>query len=105
MKRFILQAVLLTAFNVSAGWVHPMDYDGSQKAEVVQYIKDLVAERGGSAVLARVYERAELKAFKQLTKFTDRELMDRLASRKRGYSILWVYYRAEKQAASEELTW
>lgn len=44
MKKIIGLAFLLTSTSVLAGFVHPLDFDGSeaQKQEVISYIKDRV---------------------------------------------------------------
>lgn len=127
MKKLLIALSLLTlSSNTFAGFIHPMDFDGSddQKNEVIKYIKAQVREeyRGSSESLLRDWEKYELEVFKKLSEGTNRELMDNAIVYWCSYEGEYCSYdkvhgnyiiqltvlrreQAEKKAALEELTW
>ncbi len=91
MRKFVITC-LLSAFgffsaNVFAGFVHPMDFKGSdgEKNEVLNYIKERVKHDYCDSGLdmcqeatLRMMEQQNLNAFKKASKATDRKIMDKV---------------------------
>ena len=89
MKALLFIVSLVCPICAFAGFIHPMDFDGSeaQKKEVVEYIKARVKQEycDGSLdmcqnVTLRMVEDENLRAFKKATKATNREVMDKVIS-------------------------
>lgn len=108
------------SFTASAGFVHPMDFDGSeaQKAEVIQFIKDTVhhdycekIDMCNDATL-RMMEQENLKQFKRATQAKNRKVMDRVIQDYcKGmidlcnYSNIMMMYEENEKASKQELSW
>ncbi len=99
------------------GFIHPMDFDNSEemKDKVISFIKFKVKKNlefidSYNNMNARMMEKEELNAFKELTREKDRETMDRVINDllfidSLDYINLKMMYNEEKQAGNEELTW
>lgn len=121
MKILIGAAVLFSSFAANAGFVHPMDFDGSeaQKQEVIQYIQGKVKAAYCEGQLdmcqpttLRMMEQQNLKAFKKLTEATDRKVMDRVIKDyckgsidMCNYSTIQMMYNKNVKADTQKLTW
>lgn len=121
MKKVIGLAFLLTSTSALAGFVHPLDFDGSepQKQEVISYIKDRVKADYCDGKIdmcqpttLRMMENENLEAFKKLTKASDRKILDRVIKDycKRGldmctYSTIAMMYEENAKADKQELSW
>ena len=94
-----------------------MDFDNSEemKDKVISFIKFKVKKNlefidSYNNMNARMMEKEELNAFKELTREKDRETMDRVINDllfidSLDYINLKMMYNEEKQAGNEELTW
>ncbi len=122
MRKIITVLSLLFFITAAhAGFVHPMDFDGSddQRQEVIDYIKkDVYRTYCESGVdmcnesTLRMMEQENLSAFKQSTRATDRKIMDRVIKDycKSGinmcsYSVIMMMYNENLNASEQELTW
>lgn len=122
MNRLWLAAGLLVISNHSmAGFIHPMDFDGSeaQKQEVIEYIKAKVRKDYCDSGIdmcqnstLRMMESENLSAFKQATKVTNREVMDRVIKDycesgidMCNYQNLLMMYNENEKAGKEQLSW
>ena len=112
----ILLAILMGT--ASAGFVHPMDFDGSAEAkkEVIEYIKDNTYQSVCLTVglcseyMLRLSVDQALDSFKYLTKQTDRKVMDRTISDLCGiglcgYYMIQLSYDQNVKAKGESLEW
>lgn len=121
MKKYIGIAALIFSFTVQAGFVHPMDFDGSeaQKQEVVSFIQEKVKADLCDGQLdmcqpttLRMMEQQNLKAFKRLTKAENREVMDRVIQDycesdldMCTYDTIQMMYQQNLKASGQTLTW
>lgn len=119
----ILIMLLLTGVSgyAFAGFVHPMDFDGSesQKNEVVQYIKGQVRKDycdGGldmcQNTILRMMEQENLEAFKKGTRAKNRTVMDRAIKDycnsgldMCNYTTIMMMYDENVAAGQKELDW
>lgn len=121
MKKYLCLAFFLASGSSYAGFVHPLDFDGSEtkKQEVIKYIKDRVKADYCDGQLdmcqpttLRMMENENLNAFKKLTEAKDRTVLDGVIKDycKSGldmcnYSNLEMMYQENVKANGEELTW
>ncbi|MDF4305879.1 hypothetical protein P3697_01545 [Vibrio parahaemolyticus] len=120
MRKLITIFFLTTPFSASAGFVHPMDFNGSdsQKQEVIQYIQEKVkSDYCGkvdmcNATTLRMMEQQNLQAFKRATKAQNRQIMDRVihdycnnALDMCDYNTILMMYEQNEQAIKQELSW
>jgi hypothetical protein len=122
MKRVIpLCALFLSPFAM-AGFIHPMDFDGTeaQKQEVIEYIKFRVKKEYCDGTLnmcqnttLRMMEQENLNAFKKATQATDRAVMDKVIADYCGsssvnmcnYTTILMMYQENVNAGEQTLTW
>ena len=120
MKSLLFVSALFPVCAV-AGFIHPMDFDGSaaQKKEVVEFIKAQVKHDycEGNLDLCqnttlRMMEQENLNAFKKASKATDRAVMDQVIRDYCGggldlcnYSTIYMMYQENVKAGNQELTW
>lgn len=119
MKTLIL-ALLLVISNIfaqSRGFVHPLDFNGTEieKQKVIKFIGVNVKEQYSKiglddAVTLRMMEKAELKAFKELTKVNNRSLLDKVIKTyceigMCNYQTILMMYKEQAKASQEELRW
>ncbi|POW59040.1 hypothetical protein C3408_05580 [Candidatus Pantoea alvi] len=121
MKLLVGAALLLTSAAANAGFVHPLDFDGSeaQKKEVISYIQKRVKADYCDGQLdmcqpttLRMMEKQNLNAFKKLTKVTDRQVLDRVIKDycqgtldMCSYTTLEMMYKQNAKATKQELSW
>lgn len=117
----IVILALFASFTAEAGFINPMDFDGSeqQKNEVIQYIKDRVRKDYCSSSLdmcqntiLRMMEKENLSAFKRATKATNRSIMDRVIKDYCSdsldlcnYTTIEMMYKQNYEAGNERLKW
>ena len=119
MKIILFVFLAFLAEQSLAGFVHPMDFDGSKQhqLDVVAGIRKQVAltycdtADTCQPTLLRMMERAELDAFKSLTKAGNRKLMDQMIRNycdghlgSCSYSIVWIMYKANLRASKQSLS-
>ncbi|RVU86457.1 hypothetical protein EOL70_03140 [Leucothrix sargassi] len=116
-----LVALLFFSTQAFAGFINPMDFDGSdaQKKEVVAYIKARVKKDYCDSgidmcqeVILRMMEQENLKAFKSAAKSKNRKIMDRVIKDycdsgidMCNYTTIFMMYQENLKAADTELTW
>ncbi|MDP2548873.1 hypothetical protein [Oceanobacter sp. 4_MG-2023] len=124
MKNIVKSMVffaLMSAPLANAGFIHPMDFDGSegQKAEVIQFIKSQVKKEYCSgainmcqAMTLRMMEQQNLNAFKQATVATNRKIMDRVIQdychgpiNMCNYQTIMMMYQQNLDASKQQLNW
>lgn len=121
MRAFIILVLLIVPFSVSAEFIHPMDFNGteSQKQKVIEIIKKRVRKDYCDSGLdmcqestLRMMERQNLGAFKQATQATNRKIMDRMIKDycnsgldMCSYSNIWMMYKQNLKASKESLSW
>lgn len=122
MKNIAKALFVFYAFSAplaNAGFVHPMDFDGSdaQKNEVMEYIKARVKKEYCGMVdmcqptMLRMMEQQNLDAFKQATQAKNRAIMDRVIRDYCGavdmcnYQNIFMMYQQNVQAAENKLQW
>ena len=102
----LLLSILATTAHAGS-FVDPQTFTPDQKQDVLDYIVESVPDTDG-AVLERLLERAELRAFKTLIHADDTDAY-RTARRNCGtpcsYVMLELLYRAEERASKQELAW
>lgn len=108
MLNLILGLLALIPAIATAGFIHPMDFDGSdaQKQEVIEYIKSRVKHDycDGQldmcqAMTLRMMEQQNLNSFKKATKAKNRAIMDRAIKDychggidMCSYDTIWIMY-------------
>lgn len=121
MKKILGFALLLASGSTYAGFIHPLDFDGSeaQKKEVITYIKDRVKADYCDGQInmcqpttLRMMENENLNAFKKLTKASDRQVLDGVIKDycQRGlymctYTTIEMMYQQNLKANNQELSW
>ncbi len=122
MRKFtLLTALILTSHYAVAGFIHPMDFDGSeaQKQEVIDYIKAKVRKDYCDSGIdmcqnttLRMMESQNLDAFKEATKAQNREVMDRVIKDycnsgidMCNYSNILMMYQQNEDAGKKDLSW
>lgn len=121
MKNLLSLFCVLFSFDAMAGFVHPMDFNGSeaQKNEVIGYIKDRVKHEYCNSQLdmcqettLRMMERQNLEAFKVGTKATNRTVMDRVIKDycnstldMCSYVTIIMMYKKNVEASGQSLSW
>ncbi|HDL7824165.1 TPA: hypothetical protein PXR60_002588 [Yersinia enterocolitica] len=121
MRKTIAASLFLMAFSVSAKFIHPMDFDGSeaQKNEVIEYIKGTVKSDYCNGTLdmcqdtmLRMMEDENLNAFKLASKATNRKIMDRVIKdycnsglNMCNYVMINMMYDENLKASNKSLTW
>jgi hypothetical protein len=120
MKKLITLSLIVISMNVNAGFVHPMDFNGTnaQKNEVINYVKARVKHDYCDSGLdmcqnttLRMMENENLKAFKAATKATNRSVMDRVIQDYCGdvdmcsYTNILMMYNENMKAGSTSLSW
>lgn len=112
---------MLASFTASAGFVNPMDFDGSEakKQEVLDFIQKRVkADYCDGAIdmcqesMLRMMEKQNLTAFKKLTQATDRKILNQVISDycRSGidmcnYETINMMYNQNLKASHEKLAW
>lgn len=120
-KRIFATLIMLWTATANAGFVHPMDFDGSEakKKEVIEYIKHTVhrdyCESGldmCNETTLRMMEQENLSAFKQATTAKNRKIMDRVVKdychsgiNMCNYAIINMMYIENVNASGQELSW
>lgn len=121
MLKGILVLLALMPAIAAAGFIHPMDFNGSeaQKKEVVEYIKARVKHDycDGQidmcqATTLRMMEQQNLESFKKATQAKDRDIMDRAIKDychggidMCSYDTIWMMYQENLKASNEDLNW
>jgi hypothetical protein len=121
MLNLILGLLALIPAIATAGFIHPMDFDGSdaQKQEVIEYIKSRVKHDycDGQldmcqAMTLRMMEQQNLNSFKKATKAKNRAIMDRAIKDychggidMCSYDTIWIMYHENLKASNEDLSW
>ncbi|QIX95262.1 hypothetical protein [Cedecea sp. FDAARGOS_727] len=121
MKILLGAVVLLSSFAANAGFVHPLDFDGSeaQKQEVIKFIQAKVKADYCDGQLdmcqpttLRMMEQENLTAFKKLTQANDRKVMDRVIQDYCDggldmctYTTIEMMYQENVKANNQKLTW
>ena len=113
----ILILPILSSTCIASGFIHPLDFNGTEaeKAAVISYIQSNVKETYSKIgmddpVTLRMMEKKELNAFKQLTKATNRNLLDDVIQRycaigMCNYTTILMMYNKQLKASSEKLKW
>lgn len=117
----VILGVMLFPISAMAGFIHPMDFDGSeaQKQEVIKYIKDRVQQDYCDSQLdmcqpsmLRMMEDQNLSSFKKATQATDRKVMDRVISDYCNspvdicnYGTILMMYQQNLNASKKQLNW
>ena len=121
MKILLGAAALLCSFAANAGFIHPLDFDGSeaQKQEVINFIQTKVKADYCDGQLdmcqpttLRMMEQQNLTAFKKLTQANDRKVMDRVIEDYCDggvdmctYTTIEMMYQQNVKANNQKLTW
>ncbi len=119
MKKIFTLFIVLCSFSVSAKFIHPIDFTGSeeQKNEVISYIKARVNKDYCRTVdmcqemMLRMMETENLEAFKRLTQAQDRKILDGVIQDycktvdMCTYQMLDMMYNENVKAKSQELKW
>lgn len=119
MTRLTLSLLLFISPLAFAGFVHPLDFDGSsaQKQKVIEYIQARVKKEYCGVVdmcqetMLRMMEEQNLSAFKYLTKAEDRKILDHVIKTYCGsvdmcnYQMLRMMYEQNLQASQRKLEW
>lgn len=110
---FLLSSVTVFAAN----FFHPAEFTGTEadKKQVLAFIEQDVKERYskigmGDPSTLRMMEKNELDAFKQLTKVTNRELLDNVIKQycnigMCNYDTILMMFNEQNKAANEKLSW
>ena len=118
----VLYGILFTlSFQVSADFIHPMDFDESeqQKAKVIEIIKARVNAEYCEGyldmcqpTLLRMMEHEELNSFKRATKANNRVIMDQVIDEycnsfldMCSYSMILMMYLEYLSASKKTLEW
>jgi len=110
--------ILFSSLNAS-NFIHPLDFKGtkSEQQKVTKYIIQNIERIHGADFqsILRMMEKADLEAFKELTKVKNRKVLDRAIKEDcedNGYSItqctyftIQTFYNSELQASKEKLAW
>jgi hypothetical protein len=120
-KLFILCVLFFVTRDVVAGFVNPMDFNGSeaQKNEVIDYIKARVRhDYCNSGVdmcqntTLRMMEKENLRAFKEATRANNRAVMNRVIHDycnsgvdMCNYTTILMMYKENIKAGKESLSW
>ena len=119
MIKIAVVMLALLSFCASAGFVNPKSFDGSeaQKSEVISYVKSRVKKDYCETVdmcqpvMLRMMETENLKAFKNLTKAKNLQVLDRVIHDYCGvvdmcsYQMIEMMYNENAQAEEQELSW
>lgn len=122
MKKWIALLAVLASSSAVAGFIHPMDFDGTeaQKQEVIEYIKARVKQEYCDSSMdmcqnttLRMMEQENLNAFKKATKATDRAVMDKVIADYCGassvdmcnYTTILMMYQENVKAGDQTLSW
>ena len=121
MKKLPVLAALLTSFAAQAGFIHPLEFNGSeaQKQEVINFIQSTVKADYCEGQLdmcqptmLRMMEQENLTAFKKLTQANDREVLDRVIKdycdsglNMCNYAMIEMMYQENEKASNKKLTW
>lgn len=110
-------SLLLCAVVFATDLPHPLDFKGSdtEKEKIVAYIQLNVKETYSAIgmddpVTLRMMEEEELNAFKQLTKVTNRKLLDSVIKTyceigMCNYTTILMMYQEQLKASQKELEW
>ena len=123
MKKYVIFLILISISTLanSSAFVHPMDFNGTdrEKSQVISNIKDRVksdycnstVDMCNSTTL-RMMEKANLKAFKELTQARNRNILNRVIKDYCGkmvdmcnYTTLNMMYNKNLTASKENLSW
>ena len=116
-KLLIIALFVFPSSAFSAGLVHPLDFSGSEKEkqQVIEYIKANVKKTYtdigmGDPATLRMMENKELESFKQLTKVTNRKMLDSVIKTyceigMCNYSTLSMMYNKQLEASQKKLEW
>ena len=111
---FVL-AISLPAF--ATDFVHPLDFTGSpeEKNDVIKFIEENVKKTYQQVGMddpatLRMMENDELDCFKQLTKITNRQLLDDVITQYCNvgmctYNTILMMYKEQEKASGEKLKW
>jgi|APSaa5957512535_1039671.scaffolds.fasta_scaffold386654_1 hypothetical protein len=121
MKKIFTILLVLLSFDAWAGFVNPMDFNGSesQKNEVIDYIKARVRHDYCESGLdmcqnttLRMMEKKNLEAFKAATKATNRSVMNRVIKDycnsgldMCNYTTILMMYKKNAEAGEQSLSW
>lgn len=121
MKIVKIVLFLLAPTSALAGFVHPMDFNGSdaQKKEVIEYIQARVRKEYCESGLdmcqnttLRMMEKKNLEAFKEASQATDRSVMNRVIRDycyggvdMCNYSTILMMYKKNVDAGKKSLSW
>lgn len=118
MKLFFTFFVLFFSANLMASeFFHPSKFTGSEadKNKVTEFIKANVektySEIGmGDPLTLRTMEKEELDCFKQLTKVSDKKLLDSVITQycsigMCNYNTILMMYNEQEKATNEQLEW
>lgn len=120
--KFLLTCLLAVVPSFAiADFIHPMEFNGSaqQKNEVIEFIKAQVKKDYCDSGIdmcqpttLRMMEKENLKAFKQSSQASDRQIMDQVISDycysgidMCNYTTIHMMYQQNLQASQQELTW
>ena len=113
----MLMFSVLTSTSFASGFIHPLDFSGTEpdKSAVISYIQSNVkatySKIGmGDPSTLRMMENEELKAFKQLTRVTNRALLDDVIQKycaigMCNYTTILMMYNEQLKASGEKLKW
>ncbi len=115
---FLIIFLIISSLTVFAErFVHPLDFTGSDKDKqaVITYIKKNVKDTYtaigmGDPATLRMMENEELNAFKQLTKATNRTLLDEVIQTycnigMCSYTTILMMYDEQLKASQQQLSW
>jgi len=121
LKLAIVSIFVAAPAIATAGFIHPMDFDGSeaQKQQVIQYIKERVKHDYCESQLdmcqpsmLRMMEDQNLSSFKKATQANDRKIMDLVINDycnsgidMCNYDNLLMMYNENLKASKKELSW
>ncbi|WP_090902381.1 hypothetical protein [Azotobacter beijerinckii] len=119
MKKLLLFPLTILSFSVSAGFINPAEFNGSekQKEEVISYIRERVKKDYCQRIdmcqesMLRMMETENLEAFKRLTKAKDKKVLDRAIHDYCGrvdmcsYQTIEMMYDENVKAKNKELSW
>lgn len=121
MKLVTMFITLFISFSANAGFIHPMDFNGSetQKKEVINYIQARVKHDYCNSGLdmcqnttLRMMENQNLKAFKEASKASNRAVMNRVIKdycnsglEMCNYTTILMMYKQNLKAGAKSLAW
>ena len=121
MKKILGLMLVAVAFSSQAAFVHTLDFNNSaeQQKVVLDYIKEKVTHEycDGPVDLCqpttlRMMEKENLRSFKELTKATNRPMLDQMIENychssidMCNYITINLMYKENLKASDEELSW